>query len=91
MASWLDRLRASAQKYVLDDVLVDRIDLTCLLSARDDLDAENDDLRRENERLLKAVGECAPTLRPEPQLSDMCCGGTCVRAVCFIHGGGDHG
>lgn len=60
-----------------------------------DLDRENDDLRRDNERLLKALAQAHPMRsddapaterQQETKLSEMCCGGTCVRAVCFIHG-----
>jgi hypothetical protein len=63
-----------------------------LLAIATDLDAENDALRLENERLLRQVQrhadffpESAVPVRRVP-VGEMCCGGTCVRAVCFIHG-----
>lgn len=78
-----------------------------------ELDAENDDLRRENEAFRKVLGtsgkpvvvtmpgaihkvntsvrvrvsDASPaTERSADAPSEMCCGGTCVRAVCKFHG-----
>lgn len=92
MASYLDRLRSSAGRAGCKVSCIYTDDLSRLLHDRDCLDGENDELRRENERLLKALAELAPQHAtfyasvPEPE---MCCGGTCVRAVCFIHGAGN--
>lgn len=90
MASLIQRLRDAAARVPLDDVLVKRADLDTLLKDWDELNAGTDDLLRENDRLLKELGEAHKTSqRPIEPVSEMCCGGTCVRAVCFIHGDGN--
>lgn len=67
--------------------MVDQDELRWLLEQHDGCALENDELRRENERLLKALSPtAAPPAASEPE---MCCGGMCVRAVCFIHGVGN--
>ncbi len=90
MASHIDRIRDVVKQcrtygFVTGLVTVD--DLRRLLDDRDSFAEENDELRRDNERLLKALPVAvAPAKAAE---SVMCCGGTCVRAVCFIHGDGN--
>jgi hypothetical protein len=85
MANYLLRMRIVAGGH--GQVSVRSDDVRLLLRDRDELDKDNDELRRENERLLKALAPTMPPpAAPEPE---MCCGGTCVRAVCFIHGAGN--
>jgi hypothetical protein len=85
-------LTVSTAAQVLDDLarLVERAEQAERVAARwrrsaVDLDAENDELRRENERLLKAIAAPA-TQRSPGDASELCCGGTTVRAVCAFHG-----
>lgn len=86
MASYLSRLR-SCRSLGGKVVHVLTEDLLKALTHIDIVEKDNDELRRENERLLKALAPTMPTpAAPEPE---MCCGGTCVRAVCFIHGAGN--
>jgi len=84
MASYRDRFRYAASQPGARVVSLFVGDIKSALSDLEWLDKDNDELRRENERLLKALAPAMPPpVAPEPE---MCCGGTCVRAVCFIHG-----
>lgn len=89
MASYRDRFKAYVSRPGATLASVSIRDLSNALDDLDWLDKDNDELRLENERLLKALAELATQhamfQASEPE-TEMCCGGTCVRAVCFIHG-----
>jgi hypothetical protein len=87
MASYRNRFKDCVNRQGATIASVMIRDLKAALEDIEWLDKDNDELRRENERLLKALAPTMPPpAAPEPEL---CCGGTCVRAVCFIHGAGN--
>ena len=92
MASYRDRFRDQIARKGATTGTVLIGDLLLALRDVEWLDKDNDELRRENERLLKVLAEQMPSMGDGVKatvLPEMCCGGTCVRAVCPYHGAGN--